>query len=475
MMGWTTGDILTATGGRLLFGAPETDFSGIGIDSRRLAERELFIAIRGENHDGHTFLSDVVARGGRGILIKEGRVGETDLAAWKAQGVICIAVDDTLRALGNTAAYHRRRMPARIVALTGSNGKTTTRAMTAAILQRQGSTLATQGNLNNEIGLPLTLLQLEKSHLLGVVEMGMNHPGEIDRMARMATPDIGMIINVAPAHLEGLRSIEGVMRAKGELLPHIQPAGKAILNGDDAHCRQLAETCPVETLLFGFSPEALVRAADMVSGPRGWRFLLQVPAGEIPIQLQVPGRFMVTNALAAAAVGYCCDVPLEDIKAGLESVEAVDGRMQLVPLPWGITLINDCYNANPASTAAAIATLTRMKGASRGALVLGDMLELGPDAVEWHRKTGFKAGQAGLDRLFLHGAFAAALQDGAMDAGMPPERILVGDIREISDALTQWLTPGDWVLVKGSRGMRMERVIAALQEWAGGSKGTAQG
>jgi UDP-N-acetylmuramoyl-tripeptide--D-alanyl-D-alanine ligase len=231
----------------------------------------------------------------------------------------------------------------------------------------------------------------------------------------------------------------------------------------------------VETLMFGFSSEALVRAADMVSGPRGWRFLLQLPAGEIPIQLQVPGRFMVANALAAAAVGYCCDVPLEDIKAGLESVAAVDGRMQLVPLPWGITLINDCYNANPASTAAAIATLTRMKGASRGTLVLGDMLELGPDAMDWHRKTGFKAGQAGLDKLFLHGAFAAALRDGAVEAGMPPERILVGDIGEISTALTQWLTPGDWVLVKGSRGMRMERVIAALQEWAGGLKGTAQG
>ena len=474
-MKWTTGDILSATGGRLLCGAPATVFDGVGIDSRRLAEQAMFIAIRGEKHDGHTFLSDVVARGGRGLLIKDGRVGEAELAGWKAQGVTCIAVPDTLRALGAIAAFHRQRMPARIVALTGSNGKTTTRAMTAAILGRRGPILATQGNLNNEIGLPLTLLRLQATHVLGVVEMGMNHPGEIDRMARMAAPDIGMIINVAPAHLEGLGSIEGVMRAKGELLPHIQPAGKAILNGDDVCCRQLAETCPVETLFFGIDPGASVRAADMVSGPRGWRFQLQLPTGEIPVQLQVPGRFMVANALAAAAVGYCCDVPPEDIKTGLEAVEAVDGRMQLVPLPWGITLINDCYNANPASTAAAIATLTRMKGASRGALVLGDMLELGPEAAEWHRKTGYKAGQAGLDRLFLHGEFAAALRDGALEAGMPAERILKGEIDAISSALTQWLTPGDWVLVKGSRGMRMERVIAALQQWAGQPKATAQG
>lgn len=469
-MTWTTRDILSATGGRLLGGAPQRDFAGIGIDSRRLPENALFVAIRGENHDGHTFLADVVARGGRGLLVQEGRIPEAEMAAWQARDVVCIAVPDTLRALGAIAAYHRRRMPALVIALTGSNGKTTTRAMTAAILSRRGPTLATQGNLNNEIGLPLTLLQLQEDHALGVVEMGMNHPGEIDRMARMTTPDIGMIINVAPAHLEGLHSIEGVMRAKGELLPHIVPDGTAILNGDDPHCLQLAATCPVKTLLFGLGPEATVRAADLVSGPRGWRFLLQLPNGEIPVQLQVPGRFMVSNALAAAAAAHCCDVPLEDIRAGLESVEAVDGRMQLVPLPWGITLINDCYNANPASTAAAIATLTRMKGASRGALVLGDMLELGPDAAEWHRKTGFKAGQAGLDRLFLHGTFAATLRDGALDAGMPPDRILVGEIDEIGTALTQWLTPGDWVLVKGSRGMRMERVIAALQEWAGGSK-----
>ena len=364
-------------------------------------------------------------------------------------------------------------MPARIVALTGSNGKTTTRAMAAAIFNRKAPTLATKGNLNNEIGLPLTLLGLKAAHVLAVVEMGMNHPGEIDRMGRIAVPDIGMIINVAPAHLEGLHTIEGVRRAKGELLGHIRTGGRAILNADDEHCRQLMASCPVETILFGFGPEAQVRATDLKSGPRGWNFNLQLPSGEIQVDLQVPGKFMVANALAAAAAAHCCDIPAADIKAGLEAVEPVEGRMQLVPLPWGITLINDCYNANPASTAAAIDTMTRMKGASRGALVLGDMLELGPDAKAWHRKTGQRAGRAGLDRLFIHGDFAPAVREGASAAGMDADRILVGDISEISIALTQWLTPGDWVLVKGSRGMRMERVIAALQDWAGGSKASA--
>ena len=474
-MDWSAGDILAATGGRLLSGSRRTVFSGIGIDSRKLAEGDLFIAIVGETHDGHAFAPEVVARGGRGLVVKESRLPEADLNAWARQGVVCIAVPDTGRALGAVAAFHRRRMPARIIALTGSNGKTTTRAMTAAVMNRDRPTLATEGNLNNEIGLPLTLLRLQPEHVLAVVEMGMNHPGEIDRMARVAVPDIGMILNVAPAHLEGLRSVEGVRRAKGELLRHIQPTGKAILNGDDPHCRQLGQECPVETLLFGFAPEAAVRAVDLVSGPRGWRFQLELPTGDIAVRLQLPGKFMVANALAAAAAAYCCDIPLDIIKAGLESVEAVDGRMQLVHLPWGITLINDCYNANPASTAAAITTLTRMKGASRGALVLGDMLELGPEAEHWHRRTGRKVGQAGLDRLFVHGAFAAALREGALEAGMDSDRILVGDIAAISAALTQWLTPGDWVLVKGSRGMRMERVIAALKEWAGGSKATAQG
>lgn len=473
MMEWTTNDILSATGGRLFSGARHTAFAGIGIDSRQLAPDELFIAIEGDIHDGHTFTPDVVARGGRGVLVREGRTEEAVLTAWREQQVVCITVPDTTRALGDIAAYHRRRMPARVIALTGSNGKTTTRAMTAAILNRQGKTLATRGNLNNEIGLPLTLLQLRETHALAVVEMGMNHPGEIDRMARMAAPEIGMIINVAPAHLEGLRSIGGVMRAKGELLGHIAPAGRAILNADDEHCRQLKEMCPVETLLFGFGPEAPIRATNLNSDRRGWTFNLRTPTGEIPVSLQVPGKFMVANALAASAVAHCCDVPLEDVKAGLESVAAVDGRMQILPLPWGITLINDCYNANPASTAAAIDTMARMKGASRGTLVLGDMLELGPDAEEWHRITGRKAGQAGLDRLFVHGAFASAVMEGAREAGMDPDRILAGDITEISIALTQWLTPGDWVLVKGSRGMRMERVITALQDWAGGSKESA--
>jgi UDP-N-acetylmuramoyl-tripeptide--D-alanyl-D-alanine ligase len=289
----------------------------------------------------------------------------------------------------------------------------------------------------------------------------------------MAAPDIGMIINVAPAHLEGLHSVEGVRRAKGELLGHIDPAGQAILNGDDEHCRQLARTCPVKTLLFGFGPEMPVRATNLVAGSQGWRFHLKLPSAEIPIHLQVPGKFMVANALAAAAAAWCCNASPEDIKAGLEAVAPVDGRMQIMPLPWGITLINDCYNANPASTAAAIDTLSRMKGASRGTLVLGDMLELGPEAEEWHRLTGRKAGQAGLDRLFIHGEFADAVRDGAARAGMAPDRIMIGDINTISSALTQWLTPGDWVLVKGSRGMRMERVITALQEWAGGSQASA--
>jgi UDP-N-acetylmuramoyl-tripeptide--D-alanyl-D-alanine ligase len=473
MMEWTTSDILSATGGRLISGSPQATFKGIGIDSRRLSANELFIAIQGDTHDGHTFAPDVAARGGHGLIVKQGCLDDAVVTDWQRRDIACIAVADTTKALGDIAAFHRRRLATRVVALTGSNGKTTTRAMTAAILERKGATLATRGNLNNEIGLPLTLLQLEKTHMQAVVEMGMNHPGEIDRLARMTAPDIGMIINVAPAHLEGLHTIEGVRRAKGELLAHIASDGRAILNGDDDHCRHLASTCPVATLLFGFDSALEVNATDLVSGPKGWSFRLNLPSGDIPVTLKVPGKFMVANALAAAAAASCCGVGPDDIKAGLEKVEAVDGRMQIIPLPWGITLINDCYNANPASTAAAIDTLARMKGASRGTLVLGDMLELGPDAVEWHRRTGRKAGQAGLDRLFAHGDFAPAVAEGALEAGLAADRIMTGDITDISIALTQWLTPGDWVLIKGSRGMRMERVIAALQDWAGASKESA--
>jgi UDP-N-acetylmuramoyl-tripeptide--D-alanyl-D-alanine ligase len=465
-LSWTIADIQQATAGELLVPPPAVVFDQVAIDSRQIGPDQVFVAIRGENHDGHEFIDDVVANGCRGVVVQADQLDDYKCEQLRSAGVAVIGVDDTIRALGALAAYHRRRMPARIVALTGSNGKTTTRAMTASVLSRRFETLATQGNLNNEIGVPLTLFGLAPHHEMGVIEMGMNHAGEIDRLGRIATPDFGMITNVAPAHLEGLQTVQGVRDAKGELLDHVAPDGRVILNADDPLVRELAARSRAEIVFYGQAHDAHVRAEAIEATAAGTRFILRLPHASGPIQLKVPGAFMVANALAASAAGYILGVDLADIQAGLATVQPVAGRMQIQRLADDITIINDCYNANPASTAAAIKTLTALKGTARGILVLGDMLELGREAAALHRLTGERAGSADLERLYVHGPHAEAVAAGARSAGMVAERILTGPVPDICDDLTARLQTGDWVLIKGSRGMRMERVVEALTTWA---------
>jgi UDP-N-acetylmuramoyl-tripeptide--D-alanyl-D-alanine ligase len=463
---WTIPDIQQATDGILIAGPPEAVFDQVAIDSRKIVPGQLFVAIRGENHDGHTFVDDVLARGCRGVVVQRHHADAVKRENDQRAGVAVIAVDDTTRALGALAAYHRRRMPARIIALTGSNGKTTTRAMTASVLSRGFSTLATQGNLNNEIGVPLTLFGLAAHHEIGVIEMGMNHAGEIDRLGQIATPDFGLITNVAPAHLEGLQTVEGVRDAKGELLDHVAPDGRVILNADDPLVRELAARSRADVVFYGRTHDAHVRAEAIEATANGTHFILQLPQASGSVQLKVPGAFMVSNALAAAAAAMVLGLDLADIQAGLAAVQPVAGRMQIQQLPGQITIINDCYNANPASTAAAIQTLTSLKAAARGILVLGDMLELGHEAAALHRLTGERAGRAALDRLYAHGPYAEEVAAGARATGMPAESILTGPVPAICSDLTARLQSGDWVLIKGSRGMRMERVVEALTAWA---------
>jgi UDP-N-acetylmuramoyl-tripeptide--D-alanyl-D-alanine ligase len=465
-LNWTTRDILEATGGDLLSGAADAAFAQVVIDSRKIAPEQLFIAIRGENHDGHTFIDEVVARGARGVVVQPDHIGTDQQKRLHRAHVLAVGVDDTTRALGALAAYHRRRMPARILALTGSNGKTTTRAMIESILSRCLETLATRGNLNNEIGVPLTLFRLTPRHQIGVIEMGMNHPGEIDRLGQIATPDFGLITNVAPAHLEGLRTVEGVRDAKGELLDHVAPDGRAILNADDPLVRDLAARSRAAVVFYGQAREAHVQAEDIRPGPEGTHFRLILPHASGTVQLRIPGVFMVANALAAAAAADALGVAMADIQAGLAAVPPVSGRMQIQRLAGDITIINDCYNANPASAAAAIATLTALKGKARGILVMGDMLELGRAAADLHRQTGKRAGAADLALLYAHGPHADEVAGGARAAGMAADRIKTGTVPSICSDLTTRLQPGDWVLVKGSRGMKMERVVEALTTWA---------
>jgi murE/murF fusion protein len=463
---WTTAEILKATGGEFLGGSLEHAFSGISIDSRRISTGDLFVAIKGDAHDGHSFVEEVIEQGVRGLLIDKTKRSQLPVKEYKNKGAVCIAVSNTTRALGELAAFNRKRSNVSVVAITGSNGKTSTRTMTAGVVSRRFYTLSTHGNLNNEIGLPLTLLNLNYNHKWAIVELGMNSPGEISRLGEICLPDVGVITNIGPAHLEGLGSLDAVMRAKGELLDKINAAGTAILNADDPRLLTLAETSSKSVLLFGMSENAAIRALSVKEKALGISFTLALPDESIPVELQTPATFMVSNALAAAAVGHCLGLNAKDIKEGLENFKPVQGRMNILKTRKGIHIIDDTYNANPGSMAAALKTITSLKGTNRGALVAGDMLELGEHSESMHRTIGSLTASLRLEKLFATGRFAETLAAAAIDGGMDSHDTFTGTQEEILKRITGWLGPGDWVLIKGSRGMAMERIVEKLLGWA---------
>ena len=462
---WTIDDIVSATGGRLCFGDTSQRFSGIAIDSRRVSPQELFVAIKGEVHDGHRFADAAVDSGVKGLLIGRDTMAALPMERWRQMAVCCIAVGDTTLALGDLAAYNRDRAAVSVIAITGSNGKTSTRQMVSAVVSRRFSTLTPRGNFNNHIGLPLTLLSLSADHRWAVLELGMNHFGEIRRLGEICRPDVGIITNIGPAHLEGVGSIEGVADAKAELLETIRPDGTAVLNADDPRVAALAARTRCRTVDFGRARGAAVRAGHVTADGNRLVFDLSLPDGTVTVRLKTPGAFMVSNALAAAAAGHCIGLTAREIKSGIETFEPIHGRLNLVKLKNGIQLIDDTYNANPASMAAAIETLAGLRGGARGLMVAGDMLELGAHAAAAHRAVGEKAAASGIERLFVTGAFAASMAEGA-GRRMDAKQIFIGDREQIIEALTLALRPGDWILVKGSRGMRMEKIVQGIEKWA---------
>ena len=468
---WTAEEIMEATGGELLCGDLRRSFSGVSIDSRNISADNVFVAITGEIHDGHAFSSTVIDQGVRGLVVSRRKAVQMPLPAWKKNKIACIAVEDTTRALGDMAAFNRLRSHASVVAITGSNGKTTTRRMTTMILERQYNTLTAIGNFNNDIGLPLTLLGLSSDHQWAVLELGTNNPGEIARLAEICSPDIGVLTNIGPAHLEGLGSIEGVMQEKGDLLKNLAPSAKAILNADDPRVIQLAAKTKADVIFYGLSHEATIRAEDVDETKDTISFKLLFAGESIPVHLNTPGRFMVSNALAAAAVGHQVGLSGKNVKTALEAFKPVAGRMNIQHLPGDIHLIDDTYNANPESMKAAFAILNTLRAGARGIAAVGDMLELGAQAQSLHRNLGADAARSGISRLCAHGEFSAAVRAGAHDNGMPPTDTFEGTHEDIVEDLKCRLQPGDWLLVKGSRGMAMEKVVRKLQEWCEESDG----
>ena len=457
-------EVLAATGGELATLGSHTRFAGVTTDSRRLRAGELFVAIRGETHDGHEFLAEADERGAGAVVVEPEH-------ADRRLGCGVVVVRDSLAALGDLAAFHRRRHKPRVIAVTGSNGKTTTKEMLAAILERAfgaGRVLRTVGTQNNLVGLPLTLLRLEGTERAAILELGMNGPGEIWRLAQIAEPDVGVITCVAPAHLEGLGSIHGVAEAKAELYRRLRPSATAVVNADDPLVSASARAFPGRKIPFGTAAHGeggiAVAATGIVDhGLDGCEFRLVVERREVPIRLAVPGRHNVTNALAAAAVAHALGVDIEAVQAGLESFQPPGMRMEVTHLPTGVTVLNDAYNANPASMAAALRTLAASRGRRRVA-ALGEMRELGAASAAAHHDLGGQAAGAHLDALFLLGAHAEAVRAGAEAAGMPGDQIIVAASHDdLGARLRAYCRTGDLVLLKGSRGAAMERVLAHLR------------
>ena len=464
---WTVDEILEATGGELLCGDKTQQFEKVGIDSRNISPGDLFVAIVGEVHDGHSFIDDVIHGGISGLIVARQKTEELPLSEWQTRRIACVAVADTTRALGDLAAFHRSRNNAALIAITGSNGKTSTRQMTAGVVAQKFNTLSTIGNYNNQIGVPLTLLRLTPAHAWAVVELGTNSPGEIARLAQVCSPDIAVITNIGPAHLAGLGSLDGVMQEKRQLIEHLKAGGRAVLNADDRRVFKIASGTEKKVLLFGLSKNAEIRASAIEEKVAGISFSLDLPGERLTVGLRVPGQFMVLNALAAAAVGYLLELSAAEIKTGLEAFEPAWGRMNIFQTPNGIHVIDDTYNANPDSMQAAIKTLEVLRANNRSVFVAGDMLELGARSTPLHRQVGAWAAMANIDKLLITGEFAAAVVSGAVDARMKPEDIFKGSRDEILEELKATLRPGDWVLIKGSRGARMDTIVEGLKRWAG--------
>lgn len=442
-------------------------------DSRAARGGSVFVALVGENFDGNDFSDDAISRGARVVVCSRGR-------ALDRRGVAFVEVDDTTRALGDIAAAHRRRFDIPVVAITGSNGKTTTKELLRSILAEtygEDAVLATAGNFNNLVGLPLTVMHLTARHRVAVLEMGMNAPGEIARLTEIARPTHGLITCVASAHLEGLGTIEGIARAKGELFAGLGPDATAVVNLDDARVAGLVrELHHGRNLRYGTGGSVHVGAVDEVSLARA-RFELVFEdvdgaresggAQRRIIELPLGGRHNTQNAVAAAACARSLGLTPDDIARGLAGAEPPPMRVAVETLANGVCIVNDAYNANPHSFTAALATLA--EGAEgRAIVVLGEMLELGSQAAQLHCQAGRDA--AGVDPVLLCalGEHAVDVARGAVEAGMTADRVLVsGSYADIARAIAGVWRSGDAVLVKGSRGARMERVVEEMRRLGG--------
>ena len=465
---FTVNELLSATGGCLLAGSPSVPASRLSIDSRTVKPGEFFVAIRGHQFDGHAFVAEAFRKGATGALVQRGHRSSFPRARRRPVPVV-VGVDDTVRAFQDLAGFHRRRFAIPVIAISGSNGKTTTTQMIASILWQEFRLTQTQGNRNNHIGVPLMLLRLTRRHQVAVLEMGISQGGELTQLCRIARPTIGVLTNIGHAHLAGLKRLDGVARAKGELVASLPSDGIAVLNADDAYFPFLRSVANGRIVSFGFSTGADVRIHNLrPTRSHAWTFALHRPGyrRSVGVRLQALGRHNVINAAAASAVGFAMGVKPTAVRHGLANFHPVAMRMEIVE--WNnVTMLNDTYNANPASMGVAIEALGDMHGKGRRIAVLGDMLELGRASKAAHENIGALVVRHRIHVLIVCGSMGMHVAAGAVRAGMCRDHIVVTcdapgmGYPSVTACLADCLVAGDMVLVKGSRAMRMECIV----EW----------
>jgi UDP-N-acetylmuramoyl-tripeptide--D-alanyl-D-alanine ligase len=426
----------------------DVKLTGCSTDTRQIKPGAIYVALSGSRFDGHDFVMEAQKKGAGAVIVE--KPVTCDLPT--------LRVTDTRKALGDLARFWRQRFDLPMVAITGSNGKTTTKEMLRAIFAQKGSVLANQGNFNNDIGVPLTLFNLQAAHRYAVIEMGANHAGEIGYLTQIAQPSVATITQCAPAHLEGFGSIKGVALAKGEIFSNLKSDGVAVINNDDEYAnlwQQLA--APHQTSTFALDNRADVMATELRLNESGSDFTLQSKSGDIAIHLPLAGRHNVMNALAASVCALACGCTLDAIQQGLQNLQPVKGRLQRRAGINGISLIDDTYNANPASLNAALAVLSN--NTSPYWLVLGDMNELGTESAEFHRQAGERAREFGVERLWAIGDMSRY----AVESFGEGAKHFVHH-NELIQSLRAQLPSRATVLIKGSRGMQMEKVVSALQK-----------
>jgi UDP-N-acetylmuramoyl-tripeptide--D-alanyl-D-alanine ligase len=450
-------DVLTGTGGTTT-GAGAGGFDGVSIDTRTLRPGQLFFAIRGPNFDGHDFVAEAARKGAAAAVVHR-EVPEP--------GVRLVRVKDTTAALADLARHVRgRQKDLRVVAVTGSAGKTTTKEMTAALLGVRGPVLKTEGNLNNQYGLPLMLLRLGAEHVAAVLELGMSAAGELRELSAIAQPDVAVITMVAPVHLEFFKDVDGIADAKAEILEGLKPGGVAVLNHDDERVRVRGErhrAAGGRVLWFGRDRACDVSAENVRGTVHGMRFDLRFGGRTHDVALPLPGPHFVQNFLAAAAAAHHLGVTGEEIVAAASTLQAAKRRGEVLRLAGGVTVLDDSYNSNPTAVEAAVAALD-MSAKGRRVAFIGDMLELGPQGPALHRETGRKAASR-LQLLVGVGPLSRHTVEGAAEAGV--ETVHFASSEEAAAAAPGLVKPGDAVLVKGSRGVRMERIVEALASHLG--------